>query len=278
MGMTASNKRAIALSLAGIAPLTYFIDTAEAATTYLGDQVNYGYGIVQVQITVDSANKIIQIDTPQVSTRGANASYTSYALPTLTKEALAAQSAKIQGVSGASYLSQGWISSLASAIAKISTTTSPVAPAPSNSAPATAPSAKPAPTTRPTPLPSQPAQGFQGGGDDGGYGEEGFRPQSKEREGGEGEEHHRRRPVAPITPKSPAPIVKSPAAPSSSPSPAGSPAGSPAAPSGSSDLGLGLTPGAGVIQKSITCTKGALKKTIKGVNPKCPTGYSLKKP
>lgn len=29
--------------------------------------------------------------------------------------------------------------------------------------------------------------------------------------------------------------------------------------------------------KKITCVKGALKKTVKGVNPKCPKGYKLKK-
>ena len=41
---------------------------------------------------------------------------------------------------------------------------------------------------------------------------------------------------------------------------------------------LGLVPKAGVIQKTITCVKGAVKKTVKGKNPKCPTGYTLKKP
>lgn len=272
MGMTASNKRALALTLAGIAPLTYFVDTAEAATTYLGDQVNYGYGIVQVQITVDSANKIVQIDTPQVSTRGANASYTSYALPILTKEALAAQSASIQGVSGASYLSRGWITSLASAISKINTTASPVSPAPSTATPAPAPSTRTTPSTKPTPLPSQPTQGFQGGEE--GFGEERFRPQrmgGEGGEGGEGEEHHRRAPIAPLPLKSPSPIIKSP---SQTPSPTPSPTPSTTPP----DLGLGLTPGAGVIQKSITCIKGAQKKVVKGRNPKCPTGFTLKKP
>jgi hypothetical protein len=35
--------------------------------------------------------------------------------------------------------------------------------------------------------------------------------------------------------------------------------------------------GAGVIKKTITCVKGTAIKTVKAVNPKCPTGYTLKK-
>jgi hypothetical protein len=35
--------------------------------------------------------------------------------------------------------------------------------------------------------------------------------------------------------------------------------------------------GAGVIKKSIICVKGNVTKSVKAVNPKCPTGYTLKK-
>jgi uncharacterized protein with FMN-binding domain len=230
--MKVSNKRALALSLASIAPLTYISDYATAASTFLGDAVNYNFGTVQVQITVDSVNKITQIDTPQVSTRGSNASYTNYALPILVKEALAAQGANIQGVSGASYLSRGWITSLASAIAKEGNV-----------------AIAPAPTASPTVKPMSPQVGE---GENQG-----------EHEGGEqagGEDRNRRSP-APLTSQTPAPIIKSP---TSTPTPV--------------DPGLVLTPGAGVIQKSITCVKGATKKVIKGLNPKCPTGFTLKKP
>ena len=31
-------------------------------------------------------------------------------------------------------------------------------------------------------------------------------------------------------------------------------------------------------QKTITCVKGAAKKVVKALNPKCPAGYKLKKP
>ena len=44
-----------------------------------------------------------------------------------------------------------------------------------------------------------------------------------------------------------------------------------------SETTLGLTMGAGVIKKTITCVKGAATKTVKAVNPKCPAGYALKK-
>ena len=122
--------RAFALSLAGACSLTGIVDKAHAATTYLGNAIDYNFGIVQVQITVDDTGKITKIDTPQVSTRGSNASYTSYALPILVSEALKAQSAVIQGVSGASYLSRGWISSLASAIAQLPKSSTSSTPTP----------------------------------------------------------------------------------------------------------------------------------------------------
>ena len=240
--MKVSNKRALALSLASIAPLSHITDHATAASTFLGDAINYNFGTVQVQITVDGVNKITQIDTPQVSTRGSNASYTNYALPILVKEALAAQSANIQGVSGASYLSRGWITSLASAIAKEGNVA--IAPAPT-------------PTASPTVKPISPQMG---------EGENQSEHEGGEQEGGE---HRDLRSPAPLTSRTPAPIIKSPT-PVTSPTLSSSPSGS---------LGsLGLKPGAGVIQKSITCVKGATKKVIKGLNPKCPTGFTLKKP
>ena len=70
--MIQANKgvRAFALSLAGTCSLTGIVDEAHAATTYLGNAVNYNFGTVQVQITVDDSGKITKIDTPQVSTCG----------------------------------------------------------------------------------------------------------------------------------------------------------------------------------------------------------------
>ena len=257
--MRVSNKKAFVLTAAGASSLFGYVTTPElahAASTYLGDAVNYNFGIVQVQITVDGNNKITQIDTPQVSTRGSNSSYTNYALPILVKEALAAQSASIQAVSGASYLSRGWITSLASAIAKEGTVTTTATPSPvASSTPA------PTATRAPAPSPSRTIAPFTGGdGEHEGFGDDANRPQRMRGEGG-GDDGRRLPPPS----QRPPPIIKSPTptATSASPTP--------------SDLGLALKPGAGVIQKSITCVKGATKKVIKGLKPKCPTGFTLKK-
>ena len=256
--------RAFALSLAGACSLTGIIDEAHAATTYLGNAVNYNFGTVQVQITVDDSGKITKIDTPQVSTKGSNGSYTSYALPILVSEALKAQSAAIQGVSGASYLSRGWTSSLASAIAQI-----PKASTSSTPAPKPTPVLTPTPAATPTPIASNsprpvlspPARGH------------------KEQEGGEreGSDDGVVLPTPIVKSPTPTPTVK--ATPTPTPTVKASPTPTPkptlVKPSSPPII---LKPGANVIQKTITCVKGTTKKVIKAVNPKCPTGYTLKKP
>ena len=233
--------RAFALSLAGACSLTGIVDEAHAATTYLGDAVNYNFGTVQVQITVDDSGKITKIDTPQVSTRGSNASYTNYALPILVSEALKEQSAAIQGVSGASYLSRGWISSLASAIAQL-----PKSSTSSTPTPQTTQSPTPTSTHTASPMATPPSTGE-------GEGHESEGPESA---------GHKATPtpsptvkVTPITTSTPTP---QPTAPSTPP--------------------IVLKPGVNVIQKTITCVKGAAKKVVKALNPKCPAGYKLKKP
>jgi len=244
MKLSSKGLRAFSISLAGACSLTGIADLAHAATTYLGDAINYSFGIVQVQITVDDTGKITKIDTPQVSARGSNGAYTSYAVPILITEALKAQSANIQGVSGASYLSRGWTTSLASAIAQISRATV----------------ATPTPSLAPTPIrtiPPAPVPTIAMGGENDEHGENG------ENEG---------RP-----PKTPTPVIKSPT-PVASKSPTATPIATPKPTLNVTQPPLVLKPGSSVIQKSITCVKGSVKKVVKGLNPKCPTGYTLKKP
>jgi uncharacterized protein with FMN-binding domain len=79
--------------------------------TFTGQAVDTNYGPVQVQITV-SDGKITQAngDDEGGSSVGQNA------IPQLNQEAVQAQSANIQGVSGATYTSQGYIQSLQEAI------------------------------------------------------------------------------------------------------------------------------------------------------------------
>ena len=74
------------------------------------------YGNVQVQITV-SNGKITDAQA-LVAPSGRNDRFTSYAVPILRKQTLAAQSDAIQGASGASYTSYGWYISLQGALAK----------------------------------------------------------------------------------------------------------------------------------------------------------------
>jgi uncharacterized protein with FMN-binding domain len=71
-----------------------------------------------VQIDV-KASKIIAVRAIQLPTGTAiDAQIDAQAIPILTSETLAAQSADIQGVSGASFTSQGWYDSLVSALSR----------------------------------------------------------------------------------------------------------------------------------------------------------------
>ncbi len=87
-----------------------------APETFTGDAVTMRYGIVQVKITVQGG-KIVDAQVVQAPT-GSNDRYTQKAVPVLREQTIAAQSANIQGVSGASFTSYGWYTSLAFAIAK----------------------------------------------------------------------------------------------------------------------------------------------------------------
>ena len=84
--------------------------------TFTGPTVNVNYGNVQVQITVKDG-KITDATALQAPS-GRNDRWTNMALPILKKQTLAAQSASIQGASGASYTSYGWFTSLQGALAK----------------------------------------------------------------------------------------------------------------------------------------------------------------
>ncbi len=73
---------------------------------------------MQVEIVV-SAGKITDVRTLQETNEGGRSQQISnYAVPILRKEVLAAQSAKVNSVSGATYTSQGYLESLQSALDK----------------------------------------------------------------------------------------------------------------------------------------------------------------
>ena len=83
---------------------------------FTGPSVNVNYGNVQVKITVVDGRitDAVAVKAPS----GKNDRYTNMAVPVLKAQTLAAQSANIQGVSGASYTSYGWYTSLQGALAQ----------------------------------------------------------------------------------------------------------------------------------------------------------------
>jgi len=83
--------------------------------TFTGPSVNVNYGNVQVKITV--VNGRITDAVAVVAPSGRNDRYTNMAVPILKAQTLKAQSANIQGASGASYTSYGWFTSVQGAIA-----------------------------------------------------------------------------------------------------------------------------------------------------------------
>jgi len=90
--------------------------TKAASGTFTGDSVDVRYGYVQVKITVENG-KITDAQAVQAPS-GRNDRWTQMAVPVLRQQTLQAQSAQISGVSGASFTSYGWYTSLVSALAK----------------------------------------------------------------------------------------------------------------------------------------------------------------
>jgi uncharacterized protein with FMN-binding domain len=90
--------------------------TKSVSGTFTGDSVDVRYGFVQVKITVENG----KITDAQAVTApsGRNDRWTQMSVPVLRQQTLQAQSANINGVSGASFTSYGWYTSLASALAK----------------------------------------------------------------------------------------------------------------------------------------------------------------
>ncbi|WP_330468560.1 FMN-binding protein [Streptomyces longwoodensis] len=103
---------------------------AAAGSTVTGDAAQTQYGVVQVRLTV-AGGKITKAEAVQAPKGGRSDSVTADAVPRLNQEAVAAQGADIDAVSGATYTSAGYRQSLQSAIDKAK-----AAPAPAPSAPA----------------------------------------------------------------------------------------------------------------------------------------------
>jgi uncharacterized protein with FMN-binding domain len=113
-GATAAGTTAATTAPATQAPAT----TAPTAIngTFTGPSVFVKYGNVQVKITVENGRitDAVAVKAPS----GKNDRYTNMAVPVLKQQTLKAQSANIQGVSGASYTAYGWQTSLQGALAE----------------------------------------------------------------------------------------------------------------------------------------------------------------
>ncbi len=107
-----------ATAAATTAPATQAAATTPAAIngTFTGPSVFARYGDVQVKITVVNGRitDAVAVKAPS----GRNDRWTNMAVPILKAQTLKAQSANIQGASGASYTSYGWQTSLQGALAQ----------------------------------------------------------------------------------------------------------------------------------------------------------------
>lgn len=88
--------------------------------TATGPAVNYSWGVLSVSVTA-SGTKIVKVGIASLDDGGNPRSQfiDQQSIPMLEQQAVAAQSANIQGVSGASYTSAGFAQSLQGALHKL---------------------------------------------------------------------------------------------------------------------------------------------------------------
>jgi uncharacterized protein with FMN-binding domain len=90
--------------------------TSTGSKTYTGASADTPFGTVQVKITVASG-KLTDVTAVHLTDNGGRSvEISNYAAPILRTEVLAAQSANVSSVGGATYTSQGYLTSLQSAL------------------------------------------------------------------------------------------------------------------------------------------------------------------
>jgi uncharacterized protein with FMN-binding domain len=90
--------------------------TSSSAQTYTGDAVQIQWGTVQVQATVENGQVTDVTALSYPANDGHSAQLSAMAIPALEQQAISAQSATLDGVSGASYTSAAFAQSLQSAL------------------------------------------------------------------------------------------------------------------------------------------------------------------
>ncbi|WP_448058839.1 FMN-binding protein [Cellulomonas hominis] len=117
-GSTAAGTSAAGATAAGPAT-TSTADTSSATVTVAGDVVQTRYGPVQVALTL-TAGTITDVQTLQSpSAQRESAQIAARSTPVLAQEVLAAQSAHIDTVSGATYTSEGYRQSVQSVLDQV---------------------------------------------------------------------------------------------------------------------------------------------------------------
>jgi uncharacterized protein with FMN-binding domain len=103
-----------------VPPTTTTTAPPAASRSATGPSVNYNYGILAVKVTA-SGSKITNVSIASINDGGNPRSQyiDQQSIPILEQEAISAQSANIQGVSGASFTSAGFAQSLQSALSKL---------------------------------------------------------------------------------------------------------------------------------------------------------------
>lgn len=91
-------------------------ESSAESGTYTGSAYNTRWGAVQVEVTIANGEITDVTTLSYPSNDGRSVMISQRAIPTLRTQVLAAQSADIQGVSGATYTSAGYASSLQSAL------------------------------------------------------------------------------------------------------------------------------------------------------------------
>ena len=87
-----------------------------AVQTIDGPAVETGYGPIQVRLTVRSGRILTATATDYPESAGPSRSINHRAVPVLQAETVSAQNARIDAVSGATYTSAGYVSSLQAAL------------------------------------------------------------------------------------------------------------------------------------------------------------------
>lgn len=117
--LTAPPPSSSTTSPAGASSTTTTTTASPSVRSAIGALENYGYGEIALKVT----EKEGRISSVEVASLHTNDSYSAQlaqeAIPTLSQEAVAAQSGTIAGVSGATYTSEGYSASLQSALDKL---------------------------------------------------------------------------------------------------------------------------------------------------------------